>query len=151
MNKAVLISLLGSVFISTSAFADVQNVTDKFKTVVERVPTTTQICEIVDVPIYGQQGSNTTQDILGGAIIGGIIGHQIGKGDQRKDNRNAGAILGGILGANKQNNQQSIVGYQQQQQCRNQTTYTENVREVYSHSVVTFSHEGRTYSLRFQK
>ncbi len=66
MNKAVLISLLGSVFISTSAFADVQNVTDKFKTVVERVPTTTQICEIVDVPIYGQQGSNTTQDILGG-------------------------------------------------------------------------------------
>jgi len=132
------------------AFAE--TVQDHFKTVTKRIPYTETVCNVVDVPIYGNTSSNTTvEDIIGGAIIGGIIGHQIGDGNQRKDNRNAGAILGGIIGANKNQKQEGIVGYRQEEQCRNITRYSESSEDVYSHSTVSFYHNGQQYTLRFKK
>lgn len=132
------------------AFAE--TVQDHFKTVTKRIPYTETVCNIVDVPIYGNTSSNTTaQDIIGGALIGGIIGHQFGDGNQRKDNRNAGAILGGIIGANKNQKQEGIVGYRQEEQCRNITRYSESSEDVYSHSTVSFYHNGQQYTLRFKK
>ena len=73
-----------------------------------------------------------------GAIIGGIIGNQIG---DMKGNGAAGALLGGLLGGEKTPTTQ----------CVFETRYNENTKNVYSHSTVTFSENGREYSVRFVK
>ena len=58
----------------------------------------------------------------------------------------AGAILGGIIG---HNNSTATGGTRQV--CRVETRYTETPMTVYSHSTVTFTHNGKTYTVRFQK
>ena len=100
-----------------------------------------------DVLIVGGGASGT--DVLGGMIIGGLLG----KGITGKDNgAAAGAVLGGIFQADKkQNKQNQIVGYRQQQQCYQNTTYTIERNTVYSHSIVTFSHEGKQHRVKFNR
>lgn len=76
-----------------------------------------RICQTVDVPIYGNIGGGANAgDVLGGMIIGGLIG----KGATNDDRgAAAGAVIGGMIAAdNKQ--QQGIVGYRQEQQCKNE-------------------------------
>jgi len=129
------------------AFAEA--VTDHFKTVTKRTPYTETVCNIVDVPIYGNVGGGASAgDVLGGMIIGGLIG----KGITDKDNgAAAGAVIGGMIAADKKQNQQGIVGYRQEEQCKNITRYHESSEDVYSHSVVSFFHNGKQYQLRFKK
>ena len=89
--------------------------------VVKKVPS----CKIVDVPIYGKTGGQaSTGEVLGGAIIGGILGNQVGGGS----GKDAATILGAILGAdiaNKKSGDKVIVGYKQVEQCDmvNQISY----------------------------
>lgn len=131
----------------TPAFGE--TVQDHYKSVTKRVPTTYQSCEVVDVPIYGQTGGGASgADVLTGMIIGGLLGKGVTNKD---DGAAAGAVIGGVIAADKKKGQQTIVGYKQQQVCRDVTTFSESTHNVYSHSTVTFTHEGRTYSLRFQK
>ena len=78
-----------------------------------------------------------------GAIIGGIIGNNVG---DVKNGGALGAVLGGMLG---HNNSTATGGTQRV--CTVQTRYNEESVTVYSHSVVIFYHEGRQYKLRFQK
>lgn len=131
------------------AGTNVLNVTDKYRTVTERVPQTKQICSTVDVPIYGKTGNGASgADVLTGMIIGGLIG----KGVTNKDNgAAAGAVIGGVMAADKAQGQDTVIGYRQEQRCHNETTYSISQQEVYSHSIITFEHEGRTYRLQFQK
>ena len=78
------------------------------------------------------------------SIIGGIIGNNVTK---NVENGGAvGALLGGILGHNS-----STATGGTQRVCNVQTRYNEEAVTVYSHSVVTFYHEGKQYKLRFQK
>ena len=85
-----------------------------------------------------------TGDTLKGAIIGGIIGNNITK---NVDNGGAvGALLGGMLG---HNNSKATGGTRTQ--CNVETRYQEETREVYSHSTVTFSVDGKSYTLKFNK
>ena len=93
---------------------------------------------------YDQQVSgDKSGDMLKGAIIGGIIGNNVG---DIKNGGAAGAILGGIIG---HNNSTATGGTRQV--CRVETRYTETPMTVYSHSTVTFTHNGKTYTVRFQK
>src|SRR6056300_2008771 len=140
--KKILATIM--VMAATPAVAEVTE--DHYKTIHKKVPYTEQICELVDVPVYGNNGSNT-EDVLTGAIIGGIIGNNI-KGE--KNGGAAGAVLGGLIGANK-DKKQGIVGYRQEEQCTTTTKYSRSSEEVYDYSSVTFSHEGRSYTLRFVK
>ena len=124
--------------IGVSAPALAESVRDYNKTVVNRVPYNVEVCTNQTV------GGDRTGDALTGAIIGGIIGNNVTK---NVDNGGAvGALLGGIIGHNKSNATGGT-----QRVCNVQTRYNEEVVEVYSHSVVTFYHNGRQYSLRFQK
>ena len=124
--------------IGVSAPALAETVQDFNKTVVNRVPYSVEVCTNQTV------GGDKTGDALKGAIIGGIIGNNVTK---NVDNGGAvGALLGGIIG---HNNSKASGGMQRV--CEIQTRYNEEVVEVYSHSVVTFYHNGRQYSLRFQK
>lgn len=145
--KKILIAMILVTFGSGPVFAE--TVTDHFKTVTKRTPYTETVCNIVDVPIYGSVGNGASAgDVLGGMIIGGLLG----KGITDKDNgAAAGAVLGGMIAADKKQNQQGIVGYRQEEQCKNITRYQESSEDVYSHSVVTFFHNGTQYKLRFKK
>ena len=134
MKKTLM--TIGMVLASTSAMAE--TVQDFNKTVVNRVPYSVEVCT------NQSYGGDKTGDTLKGAIIGGIIGNNVTK---NVDNGGAvGALLGGIIGHNNSN----ATG-RTQRVCNIQTRYNEEVVEVYSHSVVTFMHNGRKYSLRFQK
>ena len=152
MITATAIGVALVAFNVTNAIAEQYNVTGVvksvnpvFQTVSQQIPT--QSCNTVDVPVYGNSGSQGSSVFgldLEGAIIGGVIGNNVTK---NVDNGGAvGALLGGIIGHNKSNATGGT-----QRVCNVQTRYNEEVVEVYSHSVVTFYHNGRQYSLRFQK
>jgi len=141
------LGLLALLSACSPAFADESKVQDFYKTVTKTIPHTTTECSIVDVPIYGN--NDKTGDIIGGAIIGGIIGNNVIKGDGAGA---AGAVIGGLLGNNHGDRKnQNIIGYRQQQVCKDMINYSTETKEVYSHSVITFYHEGRMYRVKFNK
>lgn len=151
MKNLLLAGVVALTLVAAPAYANSVNarITDKYETVTKRIPTTEQICRNVDVPIYGKKsGGASAGDVLGGMIIGGLIG----KGATGKDNgAAAGAVIGGMIAADKKHSEDVIVGYRQETRCENQTTYTTKTQEVYSHSVITWTENGETYSLRFQR
>ena len=126
---------LAMIGVSTSAVAE--TVQDFTKTVINRVPYNVEVCTNQSV------GGDKSGDMLKGAIIGGIIGNNVG---DVKNGGALGAVLGGMIG---HNNSTATGGTQRV--CNVQTRYNEESVTVYSHSVVTFYHEGRQYKLRFQK
>ena len=112
--------------------------------VVKVIPITQQInvtvpyeeCGIVDVPVYGSNGTvirNNPDPIhqLFGTIIGGAIGNQFGNGSGKDAMTVIGAIAGNNIASNRSSNQtgQAIVGYRQQNVCNviNRTEVQERV------------------------
>jgi len=130
----------GTSMLSSLAFAQSNNVMgvteDHYKTVINQRPYTVEVCK--DIAVSGDK----TGDTLKGAIIGGIIGHQI---DHDKGSE-IGAILGGAIG---HNNSDAVGGTRTQ--CQRETRYEEEKVRVYSHSTVTFWDNGREYTVRFKK
>ena len=130
-----LLMTMALIGVSTPALAE--SVMDYNKTVVNRVPYNVEVCTNQTV------GGDKTADTLKGAIIGGVIGNNVGD----VDNGGAiGAIIGGMLGHNNSNATGGT-----KRVCEVQTRYNEESVTIYSHSVVTFYHEGKQYKLRFQK
>ena len=119
------------------------NVQDHYRTVTNKTPY--QQCYEVEVPVYGEVGGSKPEDIIGGAIIGGIIGNQIG---DSKGNGAAGAVIGGLIG-NSAGKKQGVVGYRKETRC--ETKYNYSTEEVYSHSTITFYDNGRKYTLKYNK
>ena len=147
MRYAILTSLipflsLGMVVIANSAVAESKlariEVTDHFKQVYHKTPHNVEVC--YDKTVSGDK----TGDALMGAIIGGIIGNNVTK--DLPDGGTAGAIIGGMLGHNN-----STAKSGTKTVCQVETRYTEQKREMYSHSTVTFTHDGKTYTLKFVK
>jgi uncharacterized protein YcfJ len=120
---------------------------DHFKTVIKQSPYTVEVCKYVQVP-YGQKKEFDKESAIIGGIIGGVIGNQFGKGSGKEAATGVGALTGAIIGGNKD---KGPAGYRTEQQCHIQTRYKEVEREVYSHSTVTFYHEGRKQTLKFYK
>jgi uncharacterized protein YcfJ len=120
------------------AESNIEEVRDHYKTVIQQKPYRVEVCRDVTVP------GDKTGDALTGAIIGGIIGNNVTK---NVDNGGAvGALLGGIIG---HNNSKATGGTQRQ--CSVETRYQEESREVYSHSTVTFTNDGKRYTVKFNK
>ena len=147
MRYAILTSLvpflsLGMMVIANSAVAESKlariEVTDHFKQVYHKTPHNVEVC--YDKTVSGDK----TGDALMGAIIGGIIGNNVTK--DLPDGGTAGAIIGGMLGHNN-----STAKGGTQTVCEVETRYTEQKREMYSHSTVTFTHDGKTYTVKFAK
>lgn len=136
------VSLAGTEIITVPVI-DVQPVTQRVG-----VPHTQRVCSVETVPVQTTVNTSTAGDVITGAIIGGVIGHQIGDGRQRKDNRNIGAVLGGMIGGSSRN-QQAIVGHRQVERCKNQTTY------VYEDRIrgyeVTYELDGQTNTVRMNR
>jgi uncharacterized protein YcfJ len=152
MKKLVIASAIASMISAPVFAAENVKVMDEYKTITKQIPHTEKVCSTVDVPIYGQGNVDTTGDMIIGGIIGGVIGNQIGKGGGKQAATGIGAMTGAIIGNNNaKNRNQQIVGYRQEQRCSNNTTYTTETYEVYSHSVIIFYEDGKRYALRFTK
>lgn len=127
---------VGIGFLSGVAHAEI--VDDHYKNIVKKTPYYVEVCEDVVV------GGDKTGDALTGAIIGGVIGNNVTK---NVENGGAvGALLGGIIGHNNSKSQSRV-----ETQCRRERRYNETIEQVYSHSTVKFLHNGRSYTLQFQK
>ena len=129
----------GASFLTSVAFAD-NNVmgvtTDHYKTVIKQQPYTVEVCK--EIAVSGDK----TADTLTGAIIGGVIGHQI--------DHEAGAKVGGVLGGLIGHDRSDAVGGTRTQ-CQRETRYNEERVEVYSHSTITFWDNNREYTVKFNR
>lgn len=132
MKKLLIAALLVG---STPAIAETTQ--DHFKQVIVKKPYTVEVC--MD---QGGTGNNKSdiQNFLEGAIVGGAIGNNV-PGEQ--NGGAIGAFLGGVLNAERNKNSGP--------RCQQETRYEEERQTIYSHSTVTFTHEGKQYTLRFQK
>ncbi len=134
--KYVMIGV-AAVLMFASSQAVAETTQDHYKQVINKTPHQVQVC-------YDQQTSgDKSGDMLKGAIIGGVIGNNVG---DVKNGGAIGAILGGMIG---HNNSTATAGTRQV--CRLETRYTETPVRVYSHSTVTFTHNGRQYTVSFQR
>lgn len=134
--KHVLAITVGVLSVVATA-AQAETVTDVTKQVINKTPYQVEVC--TDQAVSGDK----TGDALIGAIIGGALGNNI-KGEE-----NGGAI-GAVLGAMAGHANSKATGGTRRV-CSVETRYNEEVMTVYSHSIVTFVHEGRQYQLKFQK
>ena len=146
MKKTLLLAT-ALAFITTSAIASDAEVRDYTKTVIEQKPYTVEVCKDVQVP-YGSKAEFDQESAIIGGIIGGVIGNQIGKGGGKEAATGIGALTGAIIAGKKDGGPE---GYTTQRQCHTETRYKETTKEIYSHSTVTFWHDGKKHSLRFQK
>lgn len=116
------------------------HVDDVFSTVYVDVPqqSVQRICRQVS------SGNSAGGDALAGMIIGGLLGKGV-TGDDK--GAAAGAIIGGVIGADKS------TGKTTSTQCRDETvtTYVTEARKQYEYSTVSFKHNGKLYTLTFQK
>tara|TARA_R100000084_G_C4573818_1_gene110522 strand:- start:114 stop:461 length:348 start_codon:yes stop_codon:yes gene_type:complete len=115
--------------LSSTAIAETTQ--DHYKNIIIKKPYTVEVCT-------QGNGKSDLDNFLTGAIVGGAIGNNI----PGENNGGAlGAILGGAINAERNKSPQ----------CKTETRYEEEQQTVYSHSTVTFMHEGRSYTLRFSK
>ena len=147
IKETLLIALAGLVFLTLTGVVKAEVVTDSngnvlyekelvdghlkhvYKTIEIQNRVANRTCSEVDVPIYGNTGKAQTGEVLGGAIIGGILGNQVG-GGKGKD---AMTVLGAIIGADVANKravtgQRQIVGYRQEENCRKISFYETHER-----------------------
>ena len=116
MKKLILASSLLTVFLSVSGCISITVDEDLFADA--RVLTKTEECSMVQVPIYGvvdRPASST--EVAAGAVVGGAIGNQVGKGNGRKAMTVLGAIVGSSAGAQRKT-ERVITGYEEKRQCR---------------------------------
>jgi|TARA_B110000858_G_C17802609_1_gene476105 uncharacterized protein YcfJ len=107
-----------------------------------------QVCNNVEVPIYGRTGGG---DAGGGALLGMILGGLGGKAVTGKDKGAAvGAVIGGIVGANNaQQGQRIVTGYRNERQCITQNSY--HTVQVINEYDVTYNIDGRYISFRVNR
>jgi uncharacterized protein YcfJ len=106
-------------------YAEVLNVAE----VTETIQTPREVCE--DVVVTRQQPVKDEHKILGtatGAILGGVLGNQVGGGSGKKIATVAGAVAGGYAGNKVQENMQKKDTYQTtERQCHTVMDSQENV------------------------
>lgn len=128
------------------AWAGEAYVQDHYRDVVRQVPITQQVCSDVHVPVHVDNGPRGDAVILGG-IVGNVLGAASGLGG---DARTIGTVIGGIAGA-EMSRGNSVGGYRTEQRCSNVTSYSSVNERVYSHSTVSFTVEGKNYSINFKR
>ena len=129
--------MLGLLSACSPAVAQEPVIQDHYKEVINQKPYHVEICR--DVNVSGDK----TGDTLKGAIIGGIIGNNVG---DIKNGGALGAVLGGMFGHNNSNAQGGT-----QRKCSTEIRYNEERQTIYSHSTIRFMTNGKYYTLNFKK
>ena len=132
---------------SATAATSVQNgvVTDNYKTIIKQIPYRVEVCQDRVQPA----GDGSATNELVGALFGGAIGNSFGKGD----GKDAMTLFGALMGASIAHDDElkNNPGTRTVTVCDVQTRYEESTSKSYSHSTITFSSNGRKYSLDFVK
>lgn len=113
-----------------------------------RVPVAHRECWTERVPHQVRNTGDHTKGTLMGAIIGGVVGHQLAKSGDRGD-RNAataaGAVIGAAVGHNSSRNQVSARPYYtNEERCEVTERYVEE--EQIAGYRVTYRYQGQTYT-----
>lgn len=108
-----------------------------------------QECWTETVAYERDHGSKSATPMLLGAVIGGAIGHAVGKHDRRSGTA-IGAVLGGSIGHDigKRGGQKSVE-YRDEERCETRTvTHYEDRLMGYD---VTYRYHGETYQTRMDR
>ena len=136
MNKTLL--TMGLLLTACSpAVAQEPVIQDHYKEVINQRPYHVEVCKNVTT------SGDKSGDMLKGAIIGGIIGNNVG---DIKNGGALGAVLGGMFGHNNSNAQSGT-----QRRCGTEIRYNEERQTIYSHSTIRFMTNGKYYTLTFKK
>ena len=140
---------LFTIAVSTATMAatpiDSGVVTDTYKTIIKQIPYRVEVCQDRVQPA----GDGSATNELVGALFGGAIGNSFGKGD----GKDAMTLFGALMGASIAHDEElkNNPGTKTVTVCDVQTRYEESTSKAYSHSTITFSSNGRKYSLDFIK
>lgn len=136
MNRIIL--GLG-LFVSACSPAVAQEpiIQDHYKTIIDQKPYHVEVCKNVSVD------GDKSGDMLKGAIIGGIIGNNVG---DIENGGALGAVLGGMFGHNNSNATGGT-----KRVCNTEVRYNEERQTIYSHSTIRFMTNGKYYTLTFKK
>ena len=99
--------LAGAMLLSATAFAQQYGPQDEGRRFNDGSKV---VCKNVEV----QRSSKDSNRILGtatGAVVGGLLGNQVGKGNGKKVETVGGAVAGGMIGRKEQGNAQEKKGY----------------------------------------
>ena len=143
------ITIITAAIIATPAVAltidGAPRIQDHYKDITRKVPVTETVCTDRQVPVR-KESFSTGKAVIGG-IIGGIIGHNLGGKNNRHITASFGTLAGSVIGGSEN----EVQGYRTQTNCENQTSYHSQTETVYSHSTITFTEDGQTYRLNFEK
>ena len=136
MNRIIL--GLG-LFVSACSPAIAQEpiIQDHYKEVINQKPYHVEVCKNVSVD------GDKSGDMLKGAIIGGIIGNNVG---DIENGGALGAVLGGMFGHNNSNATGGT-----KRVCNTEVRYNEERQTIYSHSTIKFVSQGKWYTLNFKR
>ena len=145
ITSSLLVAMATPALANKTAISEAQ-INDHYKTVLEQTPYTVEVCRDVQIPV-GQKTEFDKESAIIGGIIGGVIGNQFGKGSGKEAATGVGALTGAIIGGTKESKPE----YRWERRCGVETRFKENEKRVYSHSTVTFWHDGQRIELKFQK
>lgn len=157
MNNRILVSLgCVSALLMQPAFAG-HNERQDFAKVVSATPIYEQVaynrpqqeCWVETVAYERDSRSKSATPMLLGAVIGGAIGHAIGKNDRRSGTA-IGAVLGGSIGHDVgKNGGRKQVEYRDEERCE-----TRNVKQYEERLMgydVTYRYHNNTYTTRMDR
>lgn len=120
----------------------------------ERITETRQQCsyetqQLVQAPVAQQAGMSSTGGAILGALAGGLLASQIGKGNGKHVAIAAGSATGAMIGRNMAEQPSgsggvSTVSHQQVQVCRPVNVQREQVRDY----TVRYEHQGQEYQVQ---
>jgi uncharacterized protein YcfJ len=138
------VALSTSIMASNPYSTDTAVVFDHYKNVIQQTPYRVEVCQ--DRVQHSGDGSATNE--LVGALFGGAIGNQFGKGD----GKDAMTLFGALMGASLAHDDQIAKGPTRTVTvCDIETRYEESVSKAYSHSTISFTAKGKQYKIDFIK
>jgi len=121
------------------------------ETATEPTASAQQECWEEQVPVGSDSGANNdgggrrTVATMIGAVVGGLLGNQVGKGDGRRAATVAGAVAGGVVG--NQVAADSRPQYTTQRRCRTVTGSAPGPRHVVAYDV-EYRYRGEVFTSR---
>jgi len=119
--------------------------------IADNTATPQQECWEEQVPVGAESGANNdsggrrTVATMIGAVVGGLLGNQVGKGDGRRAATVAGAVAGGVVG--NQVASDSRPQYTTQRRCRPSTGGSSGPRHVVAYDV-EYRYRGEVFTSR---